>query len=450
MAMTSLCSRAFAALVLTCLGGGTPAVAQGPARLAAGPMVGYAEMREVLLWAQTTGPAQIRFVYWDSLAPTRRYTTALVTTDPTRAHTAKVIADSVEPGRTYGYELEIDGVVVERPYPTRFRTPSLWQWRTDPPPVRIAIGSCFYVNEPVYDRPGTPYGSHFEILEAITAQRPDLMVWLGDNTYLRETDWYSRTGIFRRYSHTRAYPGLQPLLAAMSHYAIWDDHDFGPNDSDGSFRDRHLTREAFEAFWGNPAMGVDGGPGITSTFEWSDVQFFMMDDRSYKSANGRTTGTPTYLGDRQVAWLISALKASTATFKIVAIGGQVVNSAAGFENYATVPEERARLFAALRAERIPGVLFLSGDKHWTELSRMDRVGTYPLYDLTVSPLTAGPSTGWKAEQNAYRVEGTLVTEHNFGTLDIAGPRNDRVLTISIRDAGGNLKWTRAIAASELR
>lgn len=448
--MSSLRFRAIVAILLTCTVGITPAIAQGPARLAAGPMVGYAEMREVLLWAQTTGPAEIQFVYWDSLAPSRRYTTASVTTDPTRAHTAKAIADSVEPGRTYGYELRIDGVAVARPYPTRFRTPALWQWRTDPPPVRIALGSCFYVNEPVYDRPGIPYGGGFEILDAITAQRPDLMVWLGDNTYLREVDWYSRTGIFRRYSHTRAYAGLQPMLAAMSHYAIWDDHDFGPNDSDGSFRDRHIARDAFASFWGNPAMGADGGPGITTTFEWSDVQFFMMDDRTYKTANERVTGSAAYLGDRQIDWLVSALKASTATFKIVAIGGQVLNSSAMFENYAKVPEERARLLEALRQERIPGVLFLSGDKHWTELSRMEREGTYPLYDLTVSPLTAGPSDRWRQEQNAYRVDGTLVAERNFGMLDITGPREDRVLTISIRDAAGTLKWTRAIPASELR
>lgn len=450
MQMTSLIRKFIVPLAALAVGAALPAAGQGPVRLAAGPMVGYAEMREVLLWAQTTGPATVQFVYWDSLAPTRRYTTALVTTDARLAYTAKALADSVQPGRTYRYELRVNGVAVPRPYPTRFRTPALWQWREDPPPVRIALASCFYVNEPATDRPGTPYGGDFHILDALTAQHADLMVWLGDNTYLREPDWYSRTGILHRYSHTRAYPGLQAALAAMSHYAIWDDHDFGPNDSDGSFRDRHLTREAFEAFWGNPAMGVDGGPGITSTFEWSDVQFFLLDDRTYKSANGRVTGDRTYLGDRQIAWLLNALKSSTATFKIIAVGGQVVNSSATFENYAQVPGERARLLEALRAERIPGVLFLSGDKHWTELSRMDREGTYPLYDLTVSPLTAGLSSGWQREQNAHRVEGTLVTERNFGILDVTGPRADRLLTIRIHAADGSVKWTRQIAASELR
>jgi alkaline phosphatase D len=81
---------------------------------------------------------------------------------------------------------------------------------------------------------------------------------------------------------------------------------------------------------------------------------------------------------------------------------------------------------------------------------MERPGSYPLYDITVSPLTAGLSTGWQREQNAHRVTGTLVTERNFGMLEAHGPRDNRVLTITIRDTHGRLKWTRDIAASELR
>ena len=68
-------------------------------------------------------------------------------------------------------------------------------------------------------------------MTAIAAQRPDLMLWMGDNTYMREPDWYTRTGVFHRYSHTRELPELQPLLAAASHYATWDDHDYGADNA---------------------------------------------------------------------------------------------------------------------------------------------------------------------------------------------------------------------------
>jgi alkaline phosphatase D len=419
-------------------------------RLLSGPMVGAAQMREVVLWAQTTLPATVQFVYWDSLSPGRRYATEAVRTASASAHVAKVIADSVQPGRIYGYELKINGVVVARPYPLRFATPALWQWRTDPPTVRIAVASCFYVNEPEFDRPGAPYGGEYDILSAVHRSRPDLMLWMGDNTYLREADFDTRTGIFHRYTHSRALPELQPLLAATSHYATWDDHDYGPNDSDRSYGGRFLTRQAFELFWGNPPLGADGGGGVTSTFGWSDVDVFMLDNRWYRDAQDRVTGGQSYLGRPQIEWALNALKASRATFKLVVIGGQTVNSSATFENYATYGTERQFLLDRLASERIPGVILLTGDKHWTELSRMQRGGTYPLYDLTVSPLTAGPSAGYKNEQNAYRVEGTMVNDRNFGLLEVTGPRTDRVLTITIQDRTGATRWTRSISASELK
>ena len=35
-------------------------------------------------------------------------------------------------------------------------------------------------------------------------------------------------------------------------------------------------------------------------------------------------------------------------------------------------------------------MFLSGDRHFTELLKVERPGTYPLYEFTSSPLTSRP------------------------------------------------------------
>ncbi len=430
----------------------TLAVSAGPAPgqddpLQAGPMVGYGTMREVLLWVQTTRPADVSFAYWDTARPTRRYETAIARTDAERAFTAKLIADSVQPGRRYEYALRIDGRPVERPYPLRFQTPTLWQWRADPPPFRLAIGSCNYVVDPPYDRPGPPYGGEYQIFSHIAARKPDLMLWLGDNVYLREADWNSRTGVLYRYTHTRSLPEMQPLLASAHHYAIWDDHDFGPDNSDRSWWNKEATLEAFRLFWGNPCFGVDGRPGTTCAFEWSDVQFFLLDNRYYRTPNRRVSGDRWILGRKQREWLIDALVSSRATLKIVVIGGQVLNPHPAEDHYASFPEERQELLAALERERVSGVLFLTGDKHWTELSRLDRTGTYPLYDLTVSPLTAGLNT---PKLNPLVVEGTRLRERNFAVLDFDGPRDDRRITITVIDKDGNERWTRTISARDLQ
>ena len=60
------------------------------------------------------------------------------------------------------------------------------------------------------------------------------MLWLGDNIYTREVDFYSLSGYQKRYTHTRNIKEMQPLLSNTHHYAIWDDHDYGPNNTDRS------------------------------------------------------------------------------------------------------------------------------------------------------------------------------------------------------------------------
>lgn len=229
-------------------------------------MVGYSEMREALLWVQTKSSAKVQFSYWEQGNPNESHLTDAKITSKNNAFTAKLIADQVQPGKRYEYELRINDEPLKFSYPTTFQTQTLWQWRTDAPDFTMALGSCTYVNEPPYDCPGTPYGGEYQIFNAIHQQRPDAMLWLGDNTYLREVDWFTRTGILARYTHTRSLPEMQPLLASAHNFAIWDDHDFGPDNSDASFMQKDLTLEAFQLFWGNLTYGINGKRGTTSSF----------------------------------------------------------------------------------------------------------------------------------------------------------------------------------------
>lgn len=413
--------------------------------LQSGPMLGYNEMKEVLLWVQTTEAAEVQFDYWPAEDAKDRHNTATYQTNAAEAFTARLIADEVEPGIDYEYELKINGKTVRRPYPLTFSAQPLWQYRTDPPAFDVAIGSCFYVNEPRYDRPGNGYGGDYEIFEAIHEKRPDAMVWLGDNTYLREADWYTMTGIFHRHTHTRSLPELQPLLASTHHYAIWDDHDFGPNDSDRSFIHKDKTLEAFKLFWGNPSYGLpDTDGGITSYFQYHDMDFFLLDDRYFRSPNYRKSGKATIMGEEQLEWLIDALAKSRAPFKLVCIGGQVLNTAAVHENYSHHhAEERAYLLRRIAEEGIRNVVFLTGDRHHTEMSQYRNSAGYRVADITVSPLTSGAARNVE-EENKLRVEGTLVTERNFGILRFEGPRKERKLTITVYNTAGEELWSQEL------
>lgn len=417
--------------------------------LQSGPMVGRAEMREVELWVQARHPGHVQCIYWEKSNGKRRYSTSAVQTEVRDACVAHLIADSVEPGRDYAYTIEVDGMQVVRSYPLQFTTPPLWQWRSDPPTFTVAVGSCAYINEEAYDRPGEQYGGEYQIFASIATVGPRIMLWLGDNVYLREADWNSRAGYLRRYTHTRSLPQMGPLLASCSNYALWDDHDYGPNNSNRGWREKEMSLEVFRLFWCNPTYGTRDMPGIATSFEWGDVEFFLLDNRWNRSPNNRMTGEREMLGGRQIEWLIDRLTTSAATFRIVAVGGQILNPYARFENYSTYPDERKKFLDAISAAKIPGVFFVSGDRHFTELTKLPRDNDYPLYDLTVSPLTSRAYNN-PSEPNEFRVEGTYVGRRNFATLTFSGPIRERTMTIRSYSSDGAILWERSIASGELR
>ena len=112
---------------------------------------------------------------------------------------------------------------------------------------------------------------------------------------------------------------------------------------------------------------------------------------------------------------------------------------------------RQLMIDLITKEKISGVMFLTGDRHHTCLQKLDRAGTYPLYDLSVSSFTAGSTKAVKEEANSPFVEGTLVEmRHNFGLLEFSGKRTDRVMKINICDKDGKEIWTKEIRANELK
>lgn len=405
-------------------------------------MPGHVDLMEATIWLQCPGGCSLHIAYWPTAKPDQVVRTPRITAQSQRAHAMEIVLGPLEPGTEYSYRVLRDEELANDREPYTITTQPLWKYRTDPPSFTMALGSCTYINEALFDRPGKAYGGEYGIFDAIAEKEPDLMLWLGDNIYLREPDWSTRTGFLRRYTHARSTPELQRLLHSTKHYAIWDDHDFGPNDADGSFVGSALAREAFDMFWPNPTNGVPGVEGITSAFSHNDIDFFLMDDRTFRIPGDVKTSTPHLFGTAQLDWLIQALKYSDAPFKLVAVGSQVLNTAAVYETYATMPAERAELLRRIGEEGITGVVFLTGDRHFTELSTLQLSDGRQLHDLTVSPLTS--SAHEPKENNTLRVEGTMVAQRNFGTITFTGPKGARVMTIRIFDNQGAQLWERAI------
>ena len=129
---------------------------------------------------------------------------------------------------------------------------------------------------------------------------------------------------------------------------------------------------------------------------WGDADIFLTDNRWWRSAdllpdsvNGKPNPEKKMLGDQQMEWLKNSLLYSTATFKIIVVGSQVLNPVSPFDKWRDFPSEYQELMDFLTEQKINGVLFLTGDRHHSEIIKVERPGTYPLYDITVSPLISG-------------------------------------------------------------
>jgi alkaline phosphatase D len=422
-------------------------VNQAFTQLLNGPMLGYNSYREQALWVQTEKAAKVEFAYHplDSGDPWLKSTA--VNTKESKAFVAEVVLDNLTPGTAYEYQVFVNGKVVPKVGNQLFYTQTIWAYRTDPPNFQFALGSCNYINEAPTDRSGKPYGGDYQIFTSIAASQPKFMLWLGDNVYFRESDWSSKSGMQHRYTHSRHIPELKTLLANAPQYAIWDDHDFGPNNSDRSFINKELSKETFDLFWSNPTNEHPDLHGITTQFDWSDCQFFLLDNRYNRAPNDRLDGDRTILGTHQLEWFKEALLNSPATFKFVALGGQFLNTAPVFENYSAngYDKERQEIIDFIYKHQIKNVIFLTGDRHHSELSVLESAGKPTIYDLTISPLTSGVHDA-SSEANSLRVAGSHIAERNFGLIKVSGPLKARELEIQMLSTTNKPLWTTKILA----
>lgn len=413
--------------------------------LQSGPMTGYSEMLEVMLWVQTKAPADVRIRYYPEEKPQESHWTNKEKTAKASGFTAHLIADTLTPGTAYRYTVYINGEKVDLPYEARFQTLELWKWRKDAPDFSFVAGSGTYINEKRFDRPGEPYGGAYEIYKPMLADQPDFMLWLGDNIYLREPDWNSRTGIHHRYTHTRSLEVMQPFLAGMHHYAIWDDHDAGPNNTNKSFWNMDETLRAFQDFWANPSYGVKDTKGAFTSFNWNDADFFLLDNRYYRDPNYLKKEGKTMLGKEQREWLLNALVSSNARIKFVVLGGQFLNDVGKYETYTNYgfAEERQQIIDFIYRHELENVIFITGDRHHSEYSVLKEKGKPTIHDVTVSPLNSGAHIS--DENNSLRVEGSLVQVRNYGMFEVTGPKEDRKVVFYFRDSEGNTLYRNEIA-----
>lgn len=425
------------------------------ARIVSGPMLGPVEIRDAKVWVEVSAEVKAVSLQYYKKGDTRSAKTIQYKGElGNEFNPLYFTVGGLEMNSTYEYKIGINGKLTTKG--GEFTTKDLWQWRKSVPEFSFLTGSCSYFNQPLYDRPGPGYGKDSSIFVTMAKEKAAFMLWLGDAWYTREVDYYSEWGLWYRASQDRAVPITQNFLKAMPQLAIWDDHDYGPNDIGKNYILKDASRTVFNKYFCNPSSG-ENGQGVYTMTTWGDADIFMTDDRWWRSADklrdsvdNKPNPEKRMLGAQQMEWLKNSLLYSSATFKIIAVGSQVLNPVSPYDTWWNFPAEYDELMNFLQEYKINGVVFLTGDRHHSEIIKVDRPGTYPLYDITVSPLTSGTHKfGGPEKDNPYRILG-IDEKQNYGRFTFSGARGSRKLTVTYLGLKGEKLGEWNITEKELK
>jgi len=342
----------------------------------AGPLTGDVRANQVTLWMYAPIKSKCTFSYRAEGSSKADAKTGELTALSNQAakvpgQILKSTVVGLSPDTRYQYQVTIDGKA-DPSWKGSFKTAPL---EGTPTAFRMAITSCMHIKRAQRS------------WNLLLAEQPDLHLTVGDTHYADTTDPTIQLQHHVAYRRKKEFANV---LRQVPTYAIWDDHDYGPNNSDGTAEGKEFSLAGWKQAWPNPASGTPDTPGAFFKFSRGDVDFFVVDGRYHRSPNELPDNDKKrMLGDAQFEWLLNGLKNSKAKFKIIASGSVLHHSKV--DGWRIFTFSRHRLFDAIKKHKISGVMYIGGDMHQSlvwQHHESDRVG-YPMIEIMSSGITNG-------------------------------------------------------------
>ena len=308
---------------------------------------------------------------------------------------------------------------------------------------KILFGSCSHQDKAM------------PILAAINQEQADLFVFLGDNIY---GDTENMSQLADKYRRLGDIDGIKTLRKNTETIAIWDDHDYGENDAGAEYPEKEASRKLMLDFWQEPKNSAryTRKTGIYTSYMYGEAEqkvHVILPDLRWNRAPLNKVSTVDYLlkrkpnnmgpyspsnvenasmlGAEQWQWLEQELQKPSA-IKIIASSLQLLPEFTGWESWANYPHDRKRLFALIKKYKVNGVLIISGDTHWGEMSKVSTAVDYPLWEVTSSGLTQE----WKdVSPNKHRV-GKPTSKVNYGEILINWQMENPSITLRLKNVDG--------------
>ena len=319
----------------------------------------------------------------------------------------------------------------------------------------IAFGSCGHETE------AQP------ILQKIADIKPDYFIYLGDNIY---GDTYEMSELKAKYDRLAAKSEYQALKTSTKVLATWDDHDYGSNDTGRHYPHKKESKDLFLNFFDEPADSERRQhEGIYTSYQFQihgkALQIILLDTRTFRDDLRKYRGElhhvdkyfypldyfphqntdSTLLGSAQWEWLEKELL-KPADVRIIGSSTQFGIEYNGYEAWANFPHEQKKMTELIKKTKANGVVFISGDVHYAEISKYHETGMYPLYDFTSSGIT---STWHFATPNSNRIEGPVMDNH-YGKIIIDWSLSDPTIKMEAIDVNDNPRFEYTLQLSALK
>lgn len=251
--------------------------------------------------------------------------------------------DELQPDTQYHYALELNGEL-DTAVNGRFRT----------------FGEGAYSFEIAFGN-GASTGSNGAVFDTIRSHEPLFFLHMGDLHY--ENIFRNDPAVFHdAYNQVLASPSQSALYRSLPIVYVWDDHDFGPNNSSSNAPGAEAARQAYDAAFPHYPFGEGG---INQAFSVGRVRFILTDARSQ-----RVPQEPAMLGAEQTAWLKEELLQAKEDHALIVLFSSVpwiADEDEGFlfrgDSWGGYPDERRDLANFIAQNEIDNLIMFAGDAH---------------------------------------------------------------------------------------
>jgi alkaline phosphatase D len=203
----------------------------------------------------------------------------------------------------------------------------------------------------------------------LAAIEQDILFFLSTGDLFYADISKNKPDVFRKaYYKAFQLEPLRRLCRKVPLVYIWDDHDYGTDNSDKYSPSRLASRKVYREIVPHyPLIAGQGNVPIYQAFTVGRVRFILTDLRSERSSNHALDGPQkTMMGREQLVWFMKELKESSRAYALVIWVSSVTWTARaeeGADYWGGFAYERNMIANFIKKHRIHNLFVVSGDAH---------------------------------------------------------------------------------------